>query len=160
MLALVGDGTAQTIEKREGQKQTFDWHRAFAFSVHNGVWTAFGLHPILNFIDRKVPGLSLRAVAVKTAFQLAVMDPLFYLPSVYLGNGLLLAQDMTTIWTKVSEEFWPTALTMWKFWGPVTVLQFRFVPVRHQANFINIVDAMWLILLSTLYNTNIESESW
>ena len=54
----------------------------------------------------------MRAVATKTVLQLGVMDPLCYLPSVYLGNGLLLGQDLQAIRDKMEAEFWPTAVTM------------------------------------------------
>ena len=63
-LALFGDGAAQAIESRE--KLAMDWRRSLAFSVHNGLWTAFGLHPILNAVERLAPGVGARAVATKT----------------------------------------------------------------------------------------------
>ena len=155
-LAAMGDGSAQAIQccsaRQHGEEPAVDLRRLFAFSVHNGLWTAFGLHPILNAVDRLFPGVSIRAVASKTVLQLAVMDPLLYLPSVYVGNGLLLGQDVAQVRAKVAAEYWPTTIWMWKFWSPVTVVQFRFVPIRHQANFINMCDSVWLVLLSLLYN--------
>ena len=156
-LAFTGDNAAQALERRDDGRwhqhgEPWDVRRTIAFSTHNGLWSAFGLHPILNHVERMVPGASLRAVVTKTAMQLAVMDPLLYLPSVYVGNGLLLGDDFAAILAKAQAEFLPTTVWMWKFWSPVTVIQFRFVPVRHQANFINAVDAAWLVLLSVLYN--------
>ena len=156
-LAFTGDNAAQALERRDDGRwhqhgEPWDVRRTIAFSTHNGLWSAFGLHPILNHVERMVPGASLRAVVTKTAMQLAVMDPLLYLPSVYVGNGLLLGDDFAAILAKAQAEFLPTTIWMWKFWSPVTVIQFRFVPVRHQANFINAVDAAWLVLLSVLYN--------
>ena len=65
-LALFGDGAAQAIESREKRGGCVDWRRSFAFSVHNGLWTAFGLHPILNVMERLAPGVGARAVATKT----------------------------------------------------------------------------------------------
>ena len=158
-VSCLGDAAAQAIQIRNGAKQHgFDWQRLYAFSVHNGLWTAFGLHPILNLVERLAPGVSMRAVATKTVLQLGVMDPLCYLPSVYLGNGLLLGQDLQAIRDKMEAEFWPTAVTMWTFWSPVTLVQFRWVPVRHQANFVNLVDAAWLILLSIVYNDSVSGK--
>ena len=95
--------------------------------------------------------------SLKTLLQLGVMDPLIYLPSVYIGNGVLLGQDWPTIRSKMQAEFVPTTTTMWKFWSPVTVLQFRLVPLRHQANFINVCDSVWLVVLSLLYNPDSKS---
>ena len=40
------------------------------------------------------------------------MDPLLYLPSVYVGNGLLLGHTLGQIREKMEQEFWPTTLWM------------------------------------------------
>ena len=72
-LAFTGDNAAQALERRDDGRrhQHWDVRRTFAFSTHNGLWSAFGLHPILNCVERLVPGASLRAVVTKTAMQLA-----------------------------------------------------------------------------------------
>ena len=81
-LAALGDGISQAIQSYEysyaqsyeyaqrGQEgAAVDLRRTYAFSVHNGLWTAFGLHPILNAVDRLLPGVSVRAVALKTLLR-------------------------------------------------------------------------------------------
>ena len=88
-LALVGDATAQAIQSRAERDASVDLRRSYAFSVHQMLWTAVGLHPIITFFNRIAPGSSLRAIATKTVLQVGFMDPFLYLPSVYLGNGLL-----------------------------------------------------------------------
>ena len=154
VLALLGDGAAQAIQRRSRSGATTEpnLRRSFAFSTHNMLWTSCGLHPLFNLLDRLLPGTSLQAVAGKTSIQLLIIDPFIYLPTVYFGNGLLLGQDLRTIVAKMRAEFWRTTVAMWKFWAPATVVLFRFIPLRHQSNFINGLAAVWLVVLSLLYN--------
>jgi protein Mpv17 len=62
-------------------------------------------------------------------------------------------QNMTfqQIYDRIADVLWETQKAQWVFWIPVQLLNFRFVPVRHQLNVVLITSVAWTALLSVWY---------
>ena len=107
-LASLGDAAAQAIQIRSGAKQHgFDWQRLYAFSVHNGLWTAFGLHPILTLAERLGTGVAiLSGFPLRFAGLKAALDGCFKLrgPARPATHGALLAAIASVAATSSEDD--------------------------------------------------------
>jgi protein Mpv17 len=55
--------------------------------------------------------------------------------SLYHGAmGAMQGKNMDEIQNRIKDVLWDTQVAQWKFWIPVQLLNFQFVPVRHQLN--------------------------
>lgn len=55
--------------------------------------------------------------------------------SLYHGAmGAMQGMNLDEIQNRISDVLWDTQIAQWKFWIPVQLLNFQFVPVRHQLN--------------------------
>lgn len=55
--------------------------------------------------------------------------------SLYHGAmGAMQGKNMDEIYNRIKDVLWGTQVAQWKFWIPVQLLNFQFVPVRHQLN--------------------------
>ena len=52
---------------------------------------------------------------------------------------------------RVSSTLWDTLKAQWAFWIPAQLINFRFVPVRHQLNFVLVVSLFWTTFLSLAF---------
>lgn len=55
------------------------------------------------------------------------------------------------IYQRINDVLWETQKAQWVFWIPVQLLNFRFVPVRHQLNVVLLTSVVWTALLSAWY---------
>jgi protein Mpv17 len=55
--------------------------------------------------------------------------------SLYHGAmGAMQGKNTDEIYNRIKDVLWGTQVAQWKFWIPVQLLNFQFVPVRHQLN--------------------------
>jgi protein Mpv17 len=52
---------------------------------------------------------------------------------------------------RINDVLWDTQKAQWIFWIPVQLINFRFVPVRHNLNVTLVVSIVWTALLSAWY---------
>ena len=60
-------------------------------------------------------------------------------------------KTLQQMYDRVSDVLMDTQIAQWKFWIPVQLLNFRFVPVRHQLNVVLLTSVVWTALLSAWY---------
>lgn len=72
--------------------------------------------------------------------------------SMYHGAmGALQGQSTDQIYHRIADNLWETQKAQWIFWIPVQLINFKFVPVRHQLNVVLVVSILWTALLSAWY---------
>lgn len=72
--------------------------------------------------------------------------------SMYHGAmGALQGQSLDQIYHRIADNLWETQKAQWIFWIPVQLINFKFVPVRHQLNVVLVVSILWTALLSAWY---------
>lgn len=81
--------------------------------------------------------------------------------SLYHGAmGAMQGMSFDQIYNRISDVLWDTQKAQWAFWIPVQLLNFKFVPVRHQLNVVLMTSVAWTALLSAWYPPeNVEAES-
>jgi len=72
--------------------------------------------------------------------------------SMYHGAmGAMQGLTLDQIYKRIEDVLWDTQKAQWVFWIPVQLLNFRFVPVRHQLNVVLLTSVVWTALLSAWY---------
>ena len=72
--------------------------------------------------------------------------------SLYHGAmGAMQGMTANQIYDRIADVLWETQKAQWAFWIPVQLLNFRFVPVRHQLNVVLVTSIVWTALLSAWY---------
>ncbi|CAB9506077.1 Protein SYM1 [Seminavis robusta] len=72
--------------------------------------------------------------------------------AMYLGAmGAMQGHSPEKITTKIHDSIWGLMKAQWAFWVPVQLLNFRFIPVRHQLNVVLVTSIVWTALLSFWY---------
>jgi protein Mpv17 len=72
--------------------------------------------------------------------------------SMYHGAmGAMQGQNLEQIYHRIMDVLWETQKAQWVFWIPIQLLNFRFVPVRHQLNVVLLTSIVWTALLSAWY---------
>ena len=65
--------------------------------------------------------------------------------------GAMQGKSLQQSYDRIADVLWETQKAQWVFWIPVQLLNFRFVPVRHQLNVVLLTSVVWTALLSAWY---------
>jgi protein Mpv17 len=65
--------------------------------------------------------------------------------------GAMQGLNLEQIYNRIADVLWETQKAQWVFWIPIQLLNFRFVPVRHQLNVVLLTSIVWTALLSAWY---------
>ena len=49
------------------------------------------------------------------------------------------------------RRLWDTLKAQWAFWIPAQLINFKYMPVRHQLNFVLVVSLFWTTFLSLAF---------
>jgi Mpv17 / PMP22 family len=72
--------------------------------------------------------------------------------AMYLGAmGAMQGHSPEKISNKIQDSLWGLMKAQWAFWVPVQLLNFNYVPVRHQLNVVLLTSVVWTALLSFWY---------
>ena len=72
--------------------------------------------------------------------------------------GAMQGMNLTQCYDRIADVLWDTQVAQWSFWIPVQLLNFQFVPVRHQLNVVLLTSIAWTALLSAWYPPQEEEE--
>jgi protein Mpv17 len=72
--------------------------------------------------------------------------------SLYHGAmGAMQGMTFDEVHNRIADVLWDTQKAQWAFWIPIQMLNFKFVPVRHQLNVVLLTSVAWTALLSAWY---------
>lgn len=69
----------------------------------------------------------------------------------HAAMGAMQGQNLDQIIQRIKDVLWETQKAQWVFWIPIQLINFRFVPVRHQLNIVLLTSIVWTALLSAWY---------
>lgn len=158
----IGDGVAQVVphlaqdDSSNPHEEAFeyDWKRTGRAVTFGGVLHAPTSHVHFNFLEwltHRVGATGLGIPVFKT-----VMEQFVYWSwisnSMYHGAmGAMQGLSMAQIYDRIADVLWDTQKAQWAFWIPVQLVNFQFVPVRHQLNVVLCTSIVWTALLSMWY---------
>lgn len=152
LLSGVGDAIAQVYI--EGHERV-DEARSAKFAMLGGVTVAPLLHFWYGLLNRAIPGTTFgcvvrRVMADQLLFTPVLIPVMFFYLKSFEGTP-----ELTLPLLK--QEYTTTLLTNWAVWTPAQLINFRFVPLKLQVLFANLVSVGWSASLS--YRTHREVDS-
>ena len=72
-------------------------------------------------------------MAIKTSINLLLVNPLVWLPLFYAWTGVVLGRTVNQSINKAKLEYTDSLCATWAIFTPVNLINFAFVPLRHQA---------------------------
>eukprot|EP01137_Pigoraptor_chileana_P030047 Opistho-2@16118 len=151
VLFALGDVIAQKLSTEDSE---FDFKRLARASAYGFAILGPLSHYHFNLLHWiVVTRLGIRGAAMpfaKVALeQFGYWSP--FILSVYITSmGLMEGLSVTEATRRLRERFWPTMKANWVVWPAVGIINFRFVPVAHQLNFVLIVSLGWAAYLSAM----------
>ncbi len=157
-MCSVGDVLAQRVEMAAaGRAQAaastaapagtqLDIRRVRSAAAVSLLLTGPAYHYWYALLDRRVPGCGARAVALKTALDLAVASPVVL--SAFLGAYAWLDGRAGGPVAAVREQLPGALLLNTGFWLPADALNFRLVAPQHRVGFSNLIAVVWNAALS------------
>mmetsp|Transcript_31465 Transcript_31465/g.46694 ORF Transcript_31465/g.46694 Transcript_31465/m.46694 type:complete len:302 (-) Transcript_31465:134-1039(-) len=152
----LGDSVAQLVPPmaQGAPLPSYDWERTgraafFGFAIH-----APSSHVHFNFLEWMTvrAGVTGLGIPVFKAFMEQFVYWSWFSNTLYHGAmGAMQGHTMDQIVTRIQDVLWETQKAQWVFWIPVQLLNFRFVPVRHQLNVVLLTSVVWTALLSAWY---------
>ncbi|KAL9186122.1 hypothetical protein ACHAXT_005360 [Thalassiosira profunda] len=160
----VGDCVAQVVphfffdeESKEGEPKKefkYDLSRTgravtFGFVIHAPL-----SHVHYNFLEwMTVKGgfTGLSIPVFKTIMEQFVYWSWFSNSLYHGAMGAMQGMTPTQCYDRIADVLWETQVAQWGFWIPVQLLNFQFVPVRHQLNVVLLTSIVWTALLSAWY---------
>jgi len=121
----------------------------FGFAIHAPL-----SHVHFNFLEWMTirGGFTGLSIPVFKAFMEQFVYWSWLSNSLYHGAmGFMTGLTPTQIMNRINDVLWETQKAQWVFWIPVQLLNFRFVPVRHQLNVVLMTSVVWTALLSAWY---------
>jgi protein Mpv17 len=121
----------------------------FGFAIH-----APTSHLHFNFLEYLTHRVGVKGLAIPV-FK-TIMEQFVYWSwvsnSMYHGAmGLMQGMSLSDIYQRLEDVLWDTQKAQWAFWIPVQLLNFQFIPVRHQLNVVLVTSVVWTALLSAWY---------
>merc|ERR1711982_58459 len=118
----------------------------FGFAIH-----APTAHVHYNFLESLTVRLGIQGLYIPI-FK-AFMEQFVYWS--WLSNGLyhgvmgaMQGMSLYQIYNRLGDVIWDTQKAQWCFWIPVQLVNFRYVPVRHQLNVVLLTSVVWTAFLS------------
>jgi hypothetical protein len=113
--------------------------------------------PLTHILYLSYPLLLFLSVSV---YDLQFVYWSWFSNSLYHGSmGLLQGLSLEQSYQRIYDLLWDTQKAQWVFWIPIQLLNFRFVPVRHQLNVVLLTSVVWTALLSAWYPPAPKEES-
>ncbi|XP_014243456.1 mpv17-like protein isoform X2 [Cimex lectularius] len=106
------------------------------------------------WLERKVPGKSLKSIAVKLLLHQFLMTPPF-LAAFYLSMSIMEGKD--DLLAELREKFVPTFQTSCGFWLPAQAINFLVVPPMARVVYVATCSFIWVNILCWIKRTELKS---
>lgn len=111
-------------------------------------------HVHFNFLEYMTVSAGFKGLSVpvfKTVMEQFVYWSWFSNSLYHGAMGALQGWTWDQCYDRIADVLWDTQKAQWVFWIPVQLLNFNFVPVRHQLNVVLLTSVVWTALLSAWY---------
>eukprot|EP00562_Extubocellulus_spinifer_P028467 CAMPEP_0178658828 /NCGR_PEP_ID=MMETSP0698-20121128/26208_1 /TAXON_ID=265572 /ORGANISM="Extubocellulus spinifer, Strain CCMP396" /LENGTH=350 /DNA_ID=CAMNT_0020301261 /DNA_START=128 /DNA_END=1177 /DNA_ORIENTATION=+ len=132
-----------------GSITTFDvdWHRTGRFGALGFALVAPVVHLWYGTLMVRFPGTSMKAVLKRTSFDQLFFAPIF-LPTFMINLMMLEGRPFDEVLPKLGRDLPDALVTNWCLWCPAMLINFRFVPLKYQVLYSNMVGFVWNTYLS------------
>lgn len=135
------------INEIEPRKFAPDWYRTGRFGVLGFFLVAPVVHLWYARLMRYFPGTNVGAVLKRTATDQLLFAPVF-LPTFMINLMMLEGRPYNEALLKLQKDLPGAMVTNWCLWCPAMLVNFRFVPLKYQVLYSNMVGFVWNTYLS------------
>lgn len=163
-LCLTGDTIAQlrhrwvrnkdTLSHSQDFKDTistlfseYDYIRALRMSSYGFLLYGPGSYAWYQFLDHCMPQKNVQNLTTKVVLNQVVLGPTV-IAVIFAWNNLWLGK-LSELPNKYKNDALPTLLTGFKFWIPVSILNFGAVPLQARVAFMSMSSIFWNFYLSS-----------
>ncbi|KAL3509086.1 hypothetical protein ACH5RR_028487 [Cinchona calisaya] len=163
-LALTGDTIAQLIQRWANHKETLsaphhpkdviatllsehDWLRALRLTTYGFLLYGPGSYAWYHFLDRSMPKQTFENLSAKVILNQIVLGPTVI--AVIFAWNYLWQGKLSELPNKYQKDALPTLLFGFRFWIPVSVLNFWLVPLQARVAFMSTASIFWNFYLSS-----------
>ncbi|KAL3848724.1 hypothetical protein ACJIZ3_010606 [Penstemon smallii] len=163
-LALTGDTIAQLRHRWVKNKDTLshshdfkdiistlscehDWIRALRMTSYGFLLYGPGSYAWYQFLDHCMPKQSVENLMMKVILNQVVLGP-SVIAVVFAWNNLWLGK-LDELPHKYKKDALPTLLTGFRFWIPVSILNFWLIPLQARVAFMSMGSIFWNFYLSS-----------
>jgi hypothetical protein len=145
VIASSGDIACQLgFEKRNA----IDWKRTLDMGVVRALVMAPFLYVYFPRLAAAVPGTSMAAIARRIFVDQTVGSPISICLTFVASSALL--GKVVDAPARIEQQLFPTWLNSISYWPFAHIITFRFIPVRYQAHFANVLSVYWNMVRSRL----------
>ena len=143
---VLGDLLAQLyIEKGEFDLKRLVRMGSFGLLLHGTTG-----HYFYNWLDSKIPGACVGAVAAKVGIDQSCWAPIFMI--MFFTYMKSFDGNFNAIVPAIKDELFTAVSTSWKTWIPAHSINFAFVPTKYRLFYINAIQIGFNCFLSILGN--------
>lgn len=143
-LSGLGDLIQQKIELQKAvSKQKINWSRTVHMSTSFGLTAGVLCHFWYSFLDRSLPGKTLRVVIQKVAVDQVVFSPLCIAACLLVSQGLHSPSSFTSTLSLLGDSLQLGGrlyLAEWCIWPPAQFLNFLLLPPHLRVAYDNLVS--------------------
>ncbi|XP_078439079.1 peroxisomal membrane 22 kDa (Mpv17/PMP22) family protein [Wolffia australiana] len=124
-----------------------DWTRAIRMASYGFLLYGPGSYAWYQFLDRAFPGQTIANLSAKVILNQVVLGPCV-IAVIFAWNNLWLGQ-ISQLPKKYRNDALPTLLYGFRFWVPVSVLNFWVIPLQARVAFMSTCSVFWNFYLSS-----------
>ncbi|KAL6570791.1 hypothetical protein OROGR_000341 [Orobanche gracilis] len=127
-----------------------DWIRALRMTSYGFLLYGPGSYAWYQYLDHYMPKQTVKNLMMKVLLNQIVLGPAV-IAVVYAWNNLWLGK-LAELPNKYQKDALPTLLTGFRFWIPVSILNFWVVPLQTRVAFMSMGSIFWNFYLSSTMN--------
>mmetsp|Transcript_5564 Transcript_5564/g.9189 ORF Transcript_5564/g.9189 Transcript_5564/m.9189 type:complete len:231 (+) Transcript_5564:132-824(+) len=128
--------------------QRFDQKRTLDVAITGFIWSAPIAHVWYTLLERVVPPFESKAlgVLIRLVLESLIWSPLMVFGYLTCRSVLEGASPME----RLRQKFTTALVASWKFWPPLSIINYALIPLPYRVLYINILSMLWNGYLTTL----------
>lgn len=124
-----------------------DWVRALRMSTYGFLLYGPGSYAWYQYLDRSLPKPTATNIVLKVLLNQVILGP-SVIAVIFAWNNLWLGK-ISELGNKYQKDALPTLLYGFRFWVPVSILNFWVVPLQARVAFMSMGSVFWNFYLSS-----------
>lgn len=137
-LSGVGDVLQQNYEILQKEREVWDSKRTRDMSL-TGVPIGVICHLWYNFLDKRLPGRTIKRVAQKVVIDQILFSPVC-ISIFFITLGVLEKSKVSTVKAEIIQKGWLLYAAEWMIWPPAQVINFYWLPTRYRVLYDNTIS--------------------
>lgn len=151
-LSTAGDLLEQHYEMYSGDLKEWDRTRTTNMGI-SGVGVGVICHYWYKFLDRRMPGRTIRIVMQKIVLDQFICSPI-YISAFFMTMGALEDKSIEDTWLEMKQKAWKLYAAEWMVWPPAQFVNFYWLPTRYRVFYDNIISLGYDVYTSQVKNND------